>query len=128
MELEARLAQAHEDLSSHGTKRTNTEWLPNATAKRTLIGHRDKINAVRFHPHYSVLASASVDSTVKIWDWETGELERTLKGHTKAVTDCDFDSTGKILGKRNVFLFILNVDLNCLKYLHLMTFSSSCGT
>ncbi|KAJ3505202.1 hypothetical protein NLJ89_g7541 [Agrocybe chaxingu] len=93
MDLEARLAQAHEDLanagpaSSEGSKRVNKEWIPSATPKLTLPGHRDKINAISFHPQYSVLASASVDATVKIWDWETGECERTLKGHTKAVTD-----------------------------------------
>lgn len=56
------------------------------------------VNAVAFHPLYSVLASASDDFTIKIWDWETGELERTLKAHTKRVTDCQFDSKGKQLG------------------------------
>jgi platelet-activating factor acetylhydrolase IB subunit alpha len=105
MELESRLAQTLEEishvgqLSAGGTKRTNKEWLPNDPAKSTLIGHRDKINAVSFHPLYSVLASASVDATVKIWDWDTGELEHTLKSHTKAVTDCEYDSTGKVLGE-----------------------------
>lgn len=27
---------------------------------------------------------------IKIWDWELGELERTLKGHTRAVLDVDY--------------------------------------
>lgn len=36
---------------------------------------------------------------MKIWDWETGELERTLKGHTKAIQDVDFDHKGSFLGK-----------------------------
>lgn len=102
MDLESRLAQATEELSrgtSDGTKRASKDWIPSAHPLRSLIGHRDKIYAVRFHPHYTVLASASVDATVKIWDWETGELERTLKAHTRAVTDCDFDSSGKLLGK-----------------------------
>jgi len=104
MDLEARLAQAHEELAnagpsmSEGSKRVNKEWIPSSTPKLTLPGHRDKINAISFHPQYSVLASASVDATVKIWDWETGECERTLKSHTKAVSDCQFDSTGKVLG------------------------------
>ena len=59
-------------------------------------GTGSKINAVRFHPLYSVIASASADATVKIWDWDSGELERTLKSHTKAVSDGQFDSTGKV--------------------------------
>ena len=103
MDLEARLAQVHEELANagpaaEGSKRVNREWIPTSTPKLTLTGHRDKINAISFHPQYSVLASASVDATVKIWDWETGECERTLKSHTKSVSDCQFDSTGKILG------------------------------
>jgi platelet-activating factor acetylhydrolase IB subunit alpha len=63
------------------------------------MGHRSPITRVAFHPQYSVLASASEDATVKIWDWETGEFERTLKGHTKAVNDVDFDHKGHLLGK-----------------------------
>jgi platelet-activating factor acetylhydrolase IB subunit alpha len=39
---------------------------------------------------FSSLASGSEDYTIKIWDWELGELERTVKGHTKAVLDVDF--------------------------------------
>ena len=100
MDLESRLAQALEELShastSEGSKRANKEWLPNEPAKYILIGHRDKINAVSFHPLYSVIASASADATVKIWDWDSGDLERTLKSHTKAVSDGQFDSTGKV--------------------------------
>ncbi|KAG6899536.1 hypothetical protein C0993_009352 [Termitomyces sp. T159_Od127] len=104
LELESRLSAAQEELSSFsadGAKRTNKDWLPTESPKRNLTGHRDKINAVSFHPHYSILASTSVDATVKIWDWETGELEKTLKGHTKSVTDCDFNSDGKLLGASN---------------------------
>ena len=104
MELEKQLKQALEDISnanplaSGNSNRANKEWIPSTTPRHTLTGHRDKINAVSFHPLYSVLASASVDATVKIWDWDTGECERTLKSHTKAVSDCQYDSTGKVLG------------------------------
>lgn len=62
-----------------------------------LTGHRGEIYRVAFHPSYSLLASASLDG-IKIWDWETGELERTLKGHTRPVSDIDFDSKGNLLG------------------------------
>ena len=47
----------------------------------------------------SVMVTASEDATVKVWDYETGDFERTLKGHTDAVQDLSFDHTGKILGK-----------------------------
>jgi platelet-activating factor acetylhydrolase IB subunit alpha len=57
------------------------------------------VNTVAFHPLYSVLASVSDDSTVKIWDWESGDLERTLKGHTKRVSGCHYNSNGTTLGE-----------------------------
>jgi platelet-activating factor acetylhydrolase IB subunit alpha len=101
MDLESRLSQAMgeiSNISSGSAKRTNVDWYPTSNAKHTFHGHRDRINAVTFHPIFSSLASASSDTTIKIWDWDSAELERTLKGHTKSVTDCDYDSTGKYLG------------------------------
>ncbi|KAJ2274543.1 Lissencephaly-1 [Coemansia sp. RSA 370] len=44
-----------------------------------------------------VLATASEDMTVKIWDSESGDFERTLKGHTKSVQDMAFDAKGSVL-------------------------------
>ena len=67
-----------------------TSWLPRAPARHTLQSHRSPITCVAFHPVFSSLASGSEDTTIKIWDWELGELERTVKGHTKGVLDVDF--------------------------------------
>lgn len=44
----------------------------------------------------------------RIWDYESGEFERTLKGHTNAVQDVDFDKSGNILGKFN---YLRNLNL-----------------
>ncbi|KAL9097137.1 MAG: hypothetical protein Q9165_000564 [Trypethelium subeluteriae] len=65
-------------------------WLPRSPARHTLQSHRNPITCVAFHPIFSSLASGSEDTTIKIWDWELGELERTVKGHTKGVLDVDF--------------------------------------
>jgi platelet-activating factor acetylhydrolase IB subunit alpha len=67
-----------------------TSWLPRAPARHTLQSHRSPVTCVAFHPIFSSLASGSEDTTIKIWDWELGELERTIKGHTKGVLDVDF--------------------------------------
>lgn len=51
-----------------------------------------------FHPIYNLMVSASEDATIKVWDYETGDYERSLKGHTDSVQDITFDSSGKLLG------------------------------
>jgi platelet-activating factor acetylhydrolase IB subunit alpha len=49
------------------------------------------------------MVSASEDATLKVWDFETGEYEKSLKGHTDSVQDISFDQTGKLLGKFVIF-------------------------
>ena len=61
---------------------TNAEGMPRPPEKFNLAGHRDTITCVRFHPVYSVVASSSEDGSIRLWDYESGSLERTLKGHT----------------------------------------------
>lgn len=58
---------------------------------------------VIFHPLYSVMVSSSEDGTIKVWDYETGDYEKTLKGHTDSVQDIAFDHTGKFLGKEILY-------------------------
>ncbi|KKK16687.1 hypothetical protein ARAM_006177 [Aspergillus rambellii] len=65
-------------------------WLPGRSATHTLQSHRSGVTCTAFHPVFTVLASGSEDCTVKIWDWELGQMERTLKGHTRAVSGVDF--------------------------------------
>lgn len=108
MDLENRNAALQEELSLSPAKRAamQSDWVPRAPAAHVLTGHRAAITRVAFHPQYSILASASEDATVKIWDWETGEFERTLKGHTKSVVDVDFDHKGQLLVTCSNDLFI----------------------
>ena len=84
-----------------------------------LTGHRDTVTCVRAHPVFGIVASGSDDATVgrprltirwsglpltaacrlahwrqvKVWDAETGALEKTLRGHRKAVTGLAFGGT-----------------------------------
>lgn len=81
-----------------GDKRSPTEWIPRPPEKFTLTGHRATVTQVRFHPVYSVIASCSEDVCIKLWDYETGNFERSLKGHTDVVQDIAFDpQSGKLL-------------------------------
>ncbi|WFD00544.1 Lissencephaly-1 [Malassezia yamatoensis] len=102
LELENRVRQLEQELDSAPNARRGasvTNWYPQQTARHTLLGHRQPITDVAFHPRFSQLATASEDTTIKIYDWETGELEQTLKGHTKPVQSIEFDHAGQYLGK-----------------------------
>lgn len=96
MDLESRASSLQSELDNAtptSLSRRNQDpasWLPRSPARHTLQSHREPITCVAFHPIFSSLASGSEDYTIKIWDWELGELERTIKGHTKAVLDVDF--------------------------------------
>lgn len=102
IDLEAKLNEAEKELLEGAptkAKRTPTEWIPRQPERFKLSGHRATVNRVIFHPIFSLMVSASEDATIKIWDFESGEYERTLKGHTDSVQDIAFDAQGKYLGK-----------------------------
>jgi WD40 repeat protein len=51
----------------------------NGSIKQRLIGHSKEVGAVAFSPNGKLLASGSYDKTVKIWNTETGKLEKTVQ-------------------------------------------------
>lgn len=61
-----------------------------------LEGHGDVIWSVAFHPQGNLIASASVDKTIKLWS-RNGKLQKTLKGHTESVSRISFSPDGKNL-------------------------------
>lgn len=50
---------------------------------RTLQGHKSRINSLATSKN--ILISASADSTLCVWKWQTGQHLRTLTGHTSSV-------------------------------------------
>ncbi|KAB8335830.1 WD40 repeat domain-containing protein, partial [Scytonema tolypothrichoides VB-61278] len=48
----------------------------------TLYGHSNWVNSVAISPDSHTLVSSSLDSTIKIWNLNTGQLQRTLEGHS----------------------------------------------
>jgi WD40 repeat protein len=63
---------------------------------RTLEGHSDEIKAVKLTGDGRRLLSASVDSTLRVWDVEAGECLHTLVGHSGAVWAVDVSRDGKL--------------------------------
>ncbi|KRY42624.1 Lissencephaly-1 -like protein A, partial [Trichinella spiralis] len=100
IDLEAKLSETEKEYilgAPTRDKRSPTEWIPRPPEKYTLSGHRASVVRVVFHPVFSLIATCSEDATIKIWDFETGDFEKTLKGHTDCVQDIAFDHTGKLL-------------------------------
>lgn len=122
MELETKISQLQEELGNKPSrKKGNSENLPRPPEEFTLTGHRDNITAIKFHPVFNSIVSASLDATIKIWDYETGEFDRTLKGHTNAVQSLDFDHTGNLLVSSSADLTIKLWDFQsfeCIRTLH----------
>ncbi|KAL6450450.1 CRN1 Coronin-like protein [Candida maltosa Xu316] len=64
---------------------------------KVLAGHSRKVGLIEFHPcAENVLASSSLDYTVKIWNTETGKAEITLP-HKDLVTSFAFNYNGDLL-------------------------------
>jgi WD40 repeat protein/serine/threonine protein kinase len=63
----------------------------------TLPGHQADVSAVVFSPNGRLLASASRDQTVKVWDAATGQERLTLRDHNDVVTDVAFSPDGRLL-------------------------------
>ncbi len=74
---------------------------------KKLQGHTSRVGTVAFSPLHSMslrqeeqglmLASGSDDQTVRIWDVETGQCLKVLRGHTNWVRSVAFSPAGDLL-------------------------------
>lgn len=98
LDLEAHIAALEQD---HNLPPAHTvtmdDWLPRLPAALELKGHRAPVTALAFHPVWNSVVSACEDGTIKVWDAESGELERTLRAHTRSVTSVDFGAASGYL-------------------------------
>jgi WD40 repeat protein len=62
-----------------------------------LEGHRKAVRAISFSPDGKVLASASSDKRVMIWDTSMGTIIRRLEGHSGSVLDVRFSPDNKFI-------------------------------
>ena len=67
----------------------------NGVAKLEMVfdKHRNIVTAVRFSPGDSLLVTSSVDSTIKIWNRQSGEIRKEIK-QTAGIAYMDLSSDG----------------------------------
>lgn len=124
MDLESKLSEAEKEFIGGAPtrdKRSPVEWIPRPPERFSLKGHRDPVTRVIFHPVFSLVCSSSEDATIKIWDYETGDHEKTLKGHTDSVQDIAFDPSGKYLASCSADLTVKLWDFQsyeCVRTMH----------
>jgi WD40 repeat protein/energy-coupling factor transporter ATP-binding protein EcfA2 len=64
--------------------------------------HKAGVNYVSFSPNGQLLASASDDATIKLWDVATGKEIRTLTGHGDTVDVVRFSPNDQLLASASV--------------------------
>ncbi len=68
----------------------------NTSFRYSRWGRADQ-DSVAFSPDARILASGSKDTFLKLWDAKSGQLLKTLTGHTGRVESLAFSPDGKLL-------------------------------
>lgn len=100
------------------SKTSSSDGLPAYKTRLILSGHSRSISSIKFSADGKMLASAgaslcvfnsqllglilrvwkqAADKTVKLWDTETGEILKTLEGHTEGISDIAWSPDGEFL-------------------------------
>jgi WD40 repeat protein len=91
------VSPAGDVIASGGDEEIVRLWSRGGRAMRELRGHVGVVSALGFDARGKRLASASVDSSVRIWDLRSAQPLRALYGHTGAPTCVAFSPDGRLL-------------------------------
>eukprot|EP00047_Mylnosiga_fluctuans_P014316 m.37397 g.37397 ORF g.37397 m.37397 type:complete len:470 (+) comp5443_c0_seq2:31-1440(+) len=75
---------------------------------RVLEGHTAAVNVVDFSDRYIV--SASGDRTIRVWDTQTGNLERQIAGHSRGIACLHYRGDRILTGSSDETVRMWNVD------------------
>ena len=100
--------------------KVGTNWKYGRFSTKVFRGHTNGVMCLQFDDN--VLISGSYDSTVKVWDVNTGEELRTLKGHTSGIRCLQFNDTKLMTGSLDSTLRLWNWRTGqCLRTFHAHT-------
>ena len=60
-------------------------------------GHKGRLRDISYSPNEKLVATSSVDKTIKVWDVETGVLVHDLKGHNSWIRQILFSNDGEYI-------------------------------
>jgi len=63
----------------------------------TYSGHTAEISKVNFNSRGNLLMTGSSDTTVRLWDVETGKCTQVLEGHKEEIFSCAFNYDGNTI-------------------------------
>uniref|UniRef100_A0A8D0GV78 Notchless protein homolog 1 n=1 Tax=Sphenodon punctatus TaxID=8508 RepID=A0A8D0GV78_SPHPU len=74
-------------------------WAPaeDKKALERMTGHQALINQVLFSPDTRIIASASFDKSIKLWDGRMGKYLTSLRGHVAAVYQIAWSADSRLL-------------------------------
>ncbi|KAL5218463.1 hypothetical protein ABZP36_019147 [Zizania latifolia] len=73
------------------------EGSPRYALRATLTGHRRAVSAVNFSPDGRLLASASADRLIRVWNSSDLSSVAELAGHGEGVSDLAFSPDGRLI-------------------------------
>ena len=75
---------------------TYSRALHSETPISIMKGHQDRICRVAFHPSGNYVASASFDTTWRLWDINTSKEILLQEGHSREVYTVEFQDDGAL--------------------------------
>jgi WD40 repeat protein len=84
-----------------GEKTATLTGLARSPSRKVLSGHFDRIIAAAVSPpRGAMVATASADGTIRVWEAATGQSLMVLRGHEGDVTGLAFSADGRMLASR----------------------------
>ena len=85
----------------------------------TLMGHEGGVNAICIRTDGSLIATASEDSTARVWESVTFSLESQMTGHTQYISCIDMNEDVVVTGSADKLIKKWDIFSGC----HLVTYS-----